>query len=395
MTEPNSTLNRILYCIFIPFMLIFLLYVGIGYFISLSTEFPNTKLYVILVISIIVAIVIFLVIRSSAFEFNRASQATGWKPYIGPVILFLLLLGLSAYGFLSASMLLFEGPPIARENTEKAIGHLQRLMNSTPGLLADSKYNELSARVVGNSNQLMKEIEPVKTGTFCGIGDTAKKRIALIKADLPDVDVLSGTDVNHNCSDQKNIKYLKDTYLKLIMDSLANSQIARSARIAERQALAGEIKTILSADIAKLTQVRKALSSLPSFLFDIKSYHDSVAALDEASTDYAASIGKLGGFVDLTNFGLPLSIEETSLAKMSSGLQIVETILNRINHPSVVILVIFAVLADIFATFITFRAIRYQVQLNIEEQNSREILQLSQSGVDYLWRPRMHPLRRT
>ncbi len=396
MVATGSSFDRYLYYAFIPVLLIFLSYVGLGYFLSITTEYPSLNAWLAAAICLGITLLIFFIIKSAAFEFNHASHKGG-VAYAQPAAMFVLLLFISAYGFLSSSILLFEGPFIAQEQIGRAVGTLGRLKSVAPQLLAVREVEALEGRVKANEAQLMREIDNPSMGSFCGVGPSAKATIARLKEDLPQIDVFAGTDRNHDCRDKAFLRRLQETYGGAIKAALNEHPLRKQYRADERQDFIGRARKTVDRDVAQLGGVSNRLSTMTSFLFNPAVFTASANALDHARGDYASLYNELSGLVggDPSASDLPREIETTPLAKISSGLHVFDTILSRLDRTSVRLLILIAILSDALATFITFRAIRYQAQLDIEHRNALEALKLAKSGLTYLWRPRLHPLARS
>jgi hypothetical protein len=255
MSASNERLLGNTYVFFLPYMVLFLTYIGIGYYYSLSTEFKTLPNYAIIAITAGFMAIVYFFVRHTGLAIHRYRSERGWSR-VKHLILFLFLFFFSGYGFLAASLLLLEGPNICRENIETAIKALAQLQEASRALLPVKEFEDLKNRVEINKRNLGREIvNEGGGGNYCGIGESALAIFRKLQADLPELRLISGTylpnpaspvqqgrradkrqrgttafSLEHNCSfDPNRFKKMRADYESAIDDNLNLEGYVRSA----------------------------------------------------------------------------------------------------------------------------------------------------------------------
>ena len=294
MAEPRANpIAQAAYYAFLPLFAFFILYVGLGYYLTLSTTLPTlSKSFLFLIVFFIISLM-YLFLRHTALAIHHARGSVGlrrfsWLP------MFVILFAFSGYGFIAASMLLFEGPGVCTEAVSRMIASLSKLEATGNGLLRVPQFEETKSRVNAEREALHNEINNPSQGQYCGVGSSALAIIQILGQDLPGVEVIRGTTDQHACSNKAYLNSITDAYDKKIDAGLRN--IAAKYGITEREYTRDTLAVLLSAKVHQLTEVQKRLAGIPNFVFDFSLYEDSLRALADAKVAYSAGYEQLRSF---------------------------------------------------------------------------------------------------
>ena len=213
-TQLNRTRN-FLYWLSLPLIVLFLIYIGGGYYFSFSTVFPDVSGFIIFGITLLLMFVVYVCLRHTGHQIETTRAFRGYRRYLW-IGSFLLLFLFSGYGFLTSSLLLVEGPVIVREGLSNTIEQLSALNAVAKNSLRVPAYEDIVSRVGALETQLHAEIKNPAGGQFCGVGVRAKDVLKQIAVYLPEVKILNGTDSGHSCADAAYLDHLSTTYNNLI-----------------------------------------------------------------------------------------------------------------------------------------------------------------------------------
>jgi hypothetical protein len=390
MYEPLSSAHRFWYRLFGPFIVIFLLYLGVGYYFSLATTLPQLSKYVLLLITLLFIAIIFVFVRHTGAALYKARDAKGINK-LKWVLSFLLLFIFSGYGFISASMLLVEGPVIINEALRTSIDGLSSLGNAASDLLPVREYQELRGRVETESLQLSQEIKSPNSGHYCGVGPRAKEIIAAINKDLNNAVVIgNGDDRDHDCNSSQQIGGLQRRYESVIKHALDTHPLVAQYRIDQRSELQNNLSRAISKEQEQLTKVLAELSTVPHFIFNLDLYHRSVAELETAKSLYDINYKKLADIVDPEKIKLPSYLNITSTEKIASPIQVLNTIASRLDRPSTYIYIFIALAADFFASYLASVVFLVHKRAEASQELLTEATNVGGTDVTYIWVPERH-----
>ena len=388
-TKLNRTRN-FLYWLALPLVVLFLIYIGGGYYFSFSTVFPDVSGFIIFGLTLFLMLVVYLCLRHTGLQIETTRALQGYRRYLW-IGSFALLFLFSGYGFLTSSLLLVEGPVIVREGLSNTIEQLSALNALAKNSLRVPAYEDIVSRVGALETQLRAEIKNPAGGQFCGVGVRAKDVLKQIAVYLPEVKILNGTDTGHSCADAAYLDRLSTTYSNLIESQLRKHPLAIINRIAERSDYLTMLNLTVNADVSDLERFQRQLAGVPTFIFNLDLYHKSVSAIEKADGDYEKMYQQLVGFVDPKSVSLPPRIAAASMEQIASPIQVLSTIIARDNRVSTYIYIFIALFADLLASYLTSLVFMVHKQLQLAQKKREEFNNVGGTGVRYLWIPELHP----
>jgi hypothetical protein len=387
--QLNAT-RTFLYWLSLPLVVIFLLYIGGGYYFSFSTVLTDVSSIIIFGLTLLLILVVYLCLRHTGRQIETTRAFQGYRRYLW-IGSFLLLFLFSGYGFLTSSLLLVEGPVIVREGLSNTIEQLSKLNAQAKNSLRVPAYEDIVSRVEALETQLHAEIKNPTGGQFCGVGVRAKDVLKQIAVYLPNVTVLNGTDSGHSCADATYLDHLSTTYNALIDSQLRKHPLAIINRVKERSDYLTMLGITVNTDVSDLEQFQRLLAGVPTFIFNLDLYHRSVSAIEKADGDYEKMYQQLVGFVDPKGVSLPPRITSASMEQIASPVQVLNTLIARANRVSTYIYVFIALFADLLASYLTSLVFMAHKQLQIAQKKRDEFNNVGDTGVKYIWMPELHP----
>ena len=388
-TQLNRTRN-FLYWLSLPLVVLFLIYIGGGYYFSFSTVFPDISGFIIFGLTLLLMFVVYVCLRHTGHQIETTRAFQGYRRYLW-IGSFLLLFLFSGYGFLTSSLLLVEGPVIVREGLSNTIKQLSALNAVAKNSLRVPAYEDIVSRVGALETQLHAEIKNPAGGQFCGVGVRAKDVLKQIAVYLPDVKILNGTDSGHSCADAAYLDHLSTTYNNLIDSQLRKHPLAIVNRIKDRSDYLTILNITVNSDVSDLELFQRQLAGVPTFIFNLDLYHKSVSAIEKADGDYEKMYQQLVGFVDPKTVSLPPRIPGASIEQIASPIQVLNTIIARANRISTYIYIFIALFADLLASYLTSLVFMAHKQLQIAQKKRDEFNNVGDTGVKYIWVPELHP----
>jgi hypothetical protein len=381
-----SHIRAFAYYAFFPIILTFLSYVGLGYYIMVSSQWPNWPSILVILLCLIVVAAIYFFVRHTGFAIADAIDAPGsrrlaWFP------LFLLLFVFSGYGFLTSSMLLIEGPDIAREEIAALTTNIGKLQAAASDLTKSEPFDTFYGQIEANRKALMHEINNTRPGYYCGIGPYATTIITNIRnlgktydlpfpspSELPQKPIL--------CSDTEEIKRYMVRYNELI-DTIEQGR-KQQLGLVDKEQLRDTILTQIKPDDAALKEAQDRLAGV-NYFFNLGLYHDVLGVVSHAAFDYRQAAAKLSGFKIA-------EIDSGEFEHLGLFLYIPKLVWDRMLYSPTILLFLLAILCDVLASCVVAVVLRQQRQLLNEQETAAAATRVGGKEVTYLWRPEPHPL---
>jgi hypothetical protein len=379
-TRPSET-QAFAYYAFFPIILSFLFCVGLGYYVMISSQWPHCPAGALLLLSLAAVAVVYFFVRQTGFALCEASVATGWRRFVW-IPLFLLLFVFGGYGFLTSSILLIEGPDIARDDIAALSANFGKLQTAARELTKSPTYDEFSGALDSQRKALMGEIEP-PTHSLCGIGPQA----AIILNNIKDIEkkyeipLISPSDVSgvFSCSDASRIATYKQRYSALFdaIDMALRQKLGLIDKKSTQDEILGQIKPVEEA----LIDQEKALVGVHYFV-DIGLYHDVRSVISRAYATYLRASRSQPGFI-------PDSIGAGDLEHLGLFLYMSELVWTRLFVPLTLLLCLLVLFCHVMITRLVAAVLQRLSRLQDEKR-------LSAAGgiggkdVTYLWQPERH-----
>jgi hypothetical protein len=327
------------------------------------------------------SLVFYLLLHLAAAIYR--SRNLNWLPWYFGLFVF------SGMGFLLASMLLFEGPVVVRENIDRVIRHLNRLESAADTSLPVPAYTDTIEHLQRDKTNLHQEII---NAINCGVGDYAQKIIQDIRVYAPEFPILRDSDRRYNCANPKQrqlVEGIADQYdqqVQVVINVLPGTARFASYHIPEREELKKDIHRTLDTDVGNLEAEQGELAGRWSYFLRMDLYYRAVGSLERAADDYNGSYQKLVGLVEQSKIAeLAPTLDVSSAENIVSPPSLIPNIAARIgNRWQVAIYLLVALIADLLAGYLWSAAI-----LVLEGRPSRATSNGRIPGTDvrYLWLP--------
>jgi hypothetical protein len=383
MTRP-SKIQVFAYYAFFPVILAFLFYVGFGYYVMISSQWPNWPGIAVFLLCLAIVAIIYFFVRHTGFAIYEASVSMGWRRFVW-IPLFLLLFVFSGYGFLTSSMLLIEGPDIARDEMAALSANLGKLQTAARDLTNNATYHDFASALDYQRNALMHEIE---ASGHCGIGPQAHNILKNILDLASSYKIKYTQPSNANspllCSDTDDIKEYKRTYNAIFKDM--DQSVRSRFQLIDRDTQDGIIENTKSAQ-ESLNGIGSALVGVHYF-FDLSFYHEVLSVISRAYGSYLRASQNLPGFT-------AERIDTGDLEHLGLFLYLPELVWTRLFVPPTILLCLLALFCDVLATQLVAAVLQRQRQLQDEQRLSAAAGRAGGKDVTYLWQPETHPLAPT
>jgi hypothetical protein len=368
--------------------LLFLGYVFFGYYAGLFVWFPGWPWVARFAMAAAASGVVFYLLLHLASAIHRSrslknGRVKSWLPW------YLGLFAFSGMGFLLASMLLFEGPVVIRENIDAAIRQLNRLETAADTSLPVPAYTDAVEHLRRDRTNLHQEIV---NAINCGVGDYAKNIIRDIRTFAPEFPILRDSDRRYNCADPRQksqVEQIADQYdqqVQAVVNAIPGTARFAIYHIPDREQLKNDLHGTLASDVSTLEGEQEELAGLWNFFLRMDLYYRSVASLERAADDYNGSYQKLAGLVGQSNVAdVAPTLEVSSAENIVSPPALIPNLVARIGSRwQVAIYLLVALIADLLAGYLWSVAI-----LVLERRQSRVTGDGRIPGTDvrYLWVP--------
>jgi hypothetical protein len=382
----DSHFGTFAYYLFFPLMTIFLLYVGTGYYIMISSQFPQWPVAALAAALFIVIGPIYFCVRHTGFSLYKvetgAKHPLAWLPW------FLGLFLISGYGFLTSSMLLFVGPQIAVSEVQKLTEHLSKLEKEANAEWRDDDFDKFTSIVEGNRRTLIGEVQAHGN---CGMGQMSNIAVKAI-ADLASKDGILfqlRSDLKPGpikCSDSATINRYVDG-ITSATDTLIATKKKNVGRD-EREARMKQIIDSVRSDEKQLDDVTTQLVGV-NYFFDVGFYHSVLAVVGHVSEDYQRVAPKLkSGSLDVIS-------DERELERLGQALELPGILVTRISHWDTafktLMLCFLALGCDFLVAYLVYTVLRHQYQVQKERKAVEDAAQVGGKDVTYLWKPMSSP----
>jgi hypothetical protein len=380
MSELYRGITRLGYGSFLPFFLVFLFYIGFGYYQTFAITYPQLGVWGAIAVALGMLTLIYIFVRHTAIAIHHARSINGlaklsWIP------LFLILFLFSGYGVITASMLLFEGPTVCRESITAMLDALSKLEAYEIRALRDDSYEDTRSRVEAERVQLHQEIHSPSLRQYCGIGPSAKEIIVHLANNLPGIALINGTDNNHNCNDRTYLDRITRAYDDEINAGLKN--LSERHHIPERQRLHDEFAKSIGENKGELSTLLDKLAGLSSFITNFSLYTGSVKALEDARTAYVSFVPKLKAFDTSGRSDVAASPPMGPVERLASGFHVVSVVGNRLDRPQTWLYIAIALVGDLLVCWMASLVVQRYAEIRREPDDA----EIRRAGVTYLWRP--------
>lgn len=384
-----NALQKFAYMIFLPYVTGFLTFIGWGYYNTLSNGLPNLAPALIFAFCVVICAIILFFIRHTGHVIYLSREITGLWGLLW-ILLFLALFAISGYGFITSSMLVFEGPVIAREDLSHAETAISTLEDIAKNNLHSADYEELRRQTEQLRNQLKSEILNFSKG-YCGIGSNARDIITTLSTLVPNIRVISGTDKDHSCDNRQRLQDMVAAYNKQIDDGLASSPLVAKDQVVQRQNVRDTVVPLLARDFDQLKALDAKLAGVTSFAGNLTLYHETIDALSAAASDYSQSYDLMSKYLALDKAGYPSRLQTPQLGQIASSVQIINTLFARWNRPTTLFYFLFALAFDAFAAFAASAVFKEYEKVENQRRNGGSVPRNDGTDVRYLWVPEPHP----
>jgi hypothetical protein len=382
------------YMFFIPFMMLYLSYIGAVSYFTLATLMHRSSEYTFIIISLLYIAVVYVIVRYTGYAIHRYRKEAGiWR--FKWMLAFQALFVVSGYGFLASNFVLIEGPFDCREALTRAIDSLTKLQAFGQQSLPVPEYEETKKRVLTRQAGLEREILNPSAGDFCGVGPSARRIIDDLHDDLPGVRLIAGTDRNHSCGDRSYLHLVVNSYREAITAALAAHPLVTQYHITERNALLAELDKALTNDLALLAESKHKLAGVTNFILNIDLYQETTKSLDKAATDYSALYQQLAAYTALKNDANLGERLDTGLAGAltASPVWVLNPIISRLNRATTWLYVFIVFAANFVAAYIASTVFARLDAIDKRRRAQAEATVFEGSDVAYLWEPLEHPDR--
>jgi hypothetical protein len=366
--------------------LFFLGYVGFGYYLGFAVWFPAWPSVVRLAMAVIITGVVFYLLLHFAAAIHRSRSLKRGR-FGSWVLWYLGLFVFSGMGFLLASMLLFEGPVVMRENMDAAIRQVNRLESAADTLLPVPAYTDAVERLQRDRTNLHQEIV---NAISCGVGDYAKNIIQNIRVYAPEFPILRDSDKRYNCADtrqRQQVEQIADQYdrqVQAVINGLPGMAQFVIYHIPEREELKNEIHRTLGSDLANLEAEKGELAGVWSFFPRMDLYYRAIGSLEHAADHYNGGYQRLAGLVGQSKVtDLAPTLDVSSAENIASPPSLIPNVAARIGSRWQVAMYLFvALIADLLVGYLWSAAI-----LVLERRPSRAASdrRIPDTDVRYLW----------
>jgi hypothetical protein len=307
--------NSIVYRAFIPFLVLLLIAVAYGYYLSMSKIFTELGmgsfgiLLAVLIALVPVPLLLLFFVRHTALAFATYQQRDDRTNYAGiwrPLVLFLLCFSFSGYGVLSSAIRLIEGPKVVRASLAGLNDSFATLSGDAENILATPDWDTLRTAIASDETELTNEIINRNGGDNCGIKDHAQSIIADIEVKLPNFRLPSGIDTwDHRCADVGEMNKINSVVSTAIDDALNHAPVYASEQVAEKQNIGVAVSTQISQQQQVLSNDLSLLDASPTFVFHPQYELEFQNDLDLASAAYDDVYQKLKVVAPTASFQAP------------------------------------------------------------------------------------------
>ena len=364
------------YYAFLPFVLGFLAYVGLGWYIFFLHMTGWNPLLVGLLCLTMVAF-IYVLVRHTGLAMYEASSHRGWRRFAW-VPFFLALFCFSGYGFLTSSMLIFVGPRIAREDVGKLLADLSSLRNAAAS--ARIRYILEDER-----DALLREIDH-PTGN-CGFGHEAQKILDRVNASLRPYSL----HIDPPSRVGSVLCNRRDIIEKLVMhfNGRIEQILASSRQAADLSTNDDPSNSVLSATRKESRDLQAVSDRLRTeqYFFDLALFWRTLNALQAGREAYNTQLSTVNGA------GLAPA-PPSRLEELGSPFDLLHVIWTERTDPKVWLLLILAVGCDVLASYLASGVFRKHLVLAVERGRIAGAAQAGGRDVTFLWQPEPHPLHR-
>ncbi len=379
-----NRLQTFAYFAFFPLLIAFLGYVGLGYYIIVSNWFPGWSWAMATAACLPIVAVIYWCVRHTGFAIYEASTSHGWARYLW-LPLFVVLFAISGLGFLTSSLLIVEGPDMAREARDALLFSVGALRRAANEYVDNSRYNDFHGRLKEQREALMLEIA---AEGHCGIGPQASNILGVIEQlgveySVPFTRPSDAKDPLR-CADKRNVDRYKARYTALLdsMDAGLRTRLGLDQRDSTKQQALEDIRPVDAA----VDNLDGMLTGLHYFL-NVSVYHSALQEIVEARGELRKAgalipgfpVGDLGGdefehLGDLPSLAGVLGQRFAVMPAKTAGLCLL------------------AVLFDGLSALIVANALSRHRKLMALQKEAEAAVKVGGKDVAYLWRPVPHPL---
>ena len=389
--DREANIQKFAYYAFYPVILAFLFYVGFGYYIMISREWPEWTSTAVVALCLLILSGIYFLVRHTGFAIYNTSFTSqkGWRrlAFVG---FFLGLFAFSGYGFLTSSMLLIEGPDIARSAILDLSSYTGKLDAAAEELTNNPEYNAFAAGVKYNKQALMEEINNKEKG-YCGIGEAGSEIIRKIQAIGGDkLSFTMPSDAPPKaipCNDKATIRRYMDRYGKIIDSMLISGE--QKFGMTEKSKTRAEIQNLLQADRAELDNEIKELS-LVNYFVGLAPFDETLKVVDEVSNHYRQNAGKLRSYVSAGGKSIAADAYSDAIGdlhQLGSPWYLLTVILHRITRNPTIPLCLAALICDFLAAWLVALVLQRQRRLASEQKMAADAARAGGKDVTYLWQP--------
>ncbi|WP_298961446.1 hypothetical protein [uncultured Methylobacterium sp.] len=384
-TTFTMKIRSYIYVATIPMMIAFIAYVVFGYYFIIETSYPGISPAALWgsCIALGSMIYFFVVHLGHAFA-DLWMRRTGFLTTIG---LFSITILASAYGVITASMLLFEGPVILRESLTTARSAILRLEAVAGSRLKVPELDEVQARVAAHRQTLYAEI---RNPAWCGIGPKARDAIRELQRDLPGVKVLAGTDAIRNCSDRAYLDRLQAAYADLIEGALRDHPLQARFRMTERSEALFQARALARKDRDEIDAMLAKLSGVGNFVRNLELLREGTKVVNKTKSDYDGLHQKLTGLIGPIP-DLPAQIEASALDQITSSFQLPNVLASRWNKITTVIYVAIALAMDVLTALMIAHSVAFDQSRSAARREFDDGRGFDLDGIRYIWSPVRHP----
>ena len=205
----SNPFAAIAYRMYFPIITLFLTYVGLGYYVMISSQFPGWPPAALIGACLLAVAVIYYCVRHTGLSLYEANTGVKrplvWLPWFAGLFIF------SGYGFLTSSMLIVEGHQIAKEEIKQLMTNLGQLEEFAEGYKSPKDFSEFRGSVDNDRTLLINEI---KAQGNCGIGTYSRTHIDHLSSLAESAQLVSSCPVRfRRCTTRRYLAQIRRSHM--------------------------------------------------------------------------------------------------------------------------------------------------------------------------------------